>query len=290
MAFAAAGSAATYYAKDKPPSDLTECYGGGNDPALVAEVFLPEPARRNGAAVLLIHGGGWYAGSRSAFLWHAHRLALRGYVAATIDYRLAPPAIFPAAVEDCQAAVQWLRRQAGRFGIREDRIGAFGSSAGAHLVACLGVMGAAADRVNCVVAVHGLYDFILHMNQHGSINRHWEDFLGGPLADQRERWVQASPALHVDRQSAPMLLTHDPGDTTVPYVQSVSMAKALMDAGRPVQFLPTPGSGHGFVYNPQNPWTQQVWPVALAWFDQHLLDLPGADADGKPRPLKDHSP
>jgi dipeptidyl aminopeptidase/acylaminoacyl peptidase len=78
----------------------------------------------------------------------------------------------------------------------------------------------------------------------------------------------------VDADTAPTLLIHDPGDETVPYDQSVILADALMAAARPMRFLPSPGSGHGFVYNPQNAWAQRVWPVAVAWLDDHLLDAP----------------
>jgi dipeptidyl aminopeptidase/acylaminoacyl peptidase len=83
--------------------------------------------------------------------------------------------------------------------------------------------------------------------------------------------VHLSPARHVDHRTAPALLVHDPDDMTVPYDQSLLFAARLMEAARPVRFLPSPGSGHGFVYNPRNEWTARVWPVAVAWFGEHLL-------------------
>ncbi|MBT7302770.1 MAG: prolyl oligopeptidase family serine peptidase, partial [Victivallales bacterium] len=94
---------------------------------------------------------------------------------------------------------------------------------------------------------------------------------------RRDLWIGASPALHADASSAPMLVVHDPDDSTVPYDQSLLLANALMAAGRPLRFLPSPGSGHGFVYNPGNTWTQNVWPLAVAWLDDHLLDAPSAE-------------
>lgn len=270
-----------YYATDTPPPDATECFSSPNDQELAADFFIPGKALRNGAAVVFIHGGGWYQGKRQAFLWHAHRLSLRGYLTCTIDYRLAGTAIFPAPVADCQSAVKWLRRHAGRFNICSDRIGAFGSSAGGHLAACIGVLdddaGDVSAKANCVVAVHGVHDFPALLNQGGKVKEKIKDIcealIGGPISQKHDQWINASPALRADKNSAPMLLTHDPQDETVPYEQSLRMANALMNAGRPVQFMPTPGSGHGFVYAPQNPWTQRVWPVAAAWFGQHLLGL-----------------
>ncbi len=274
-----------YYESEMPAPDFTECFSRPADGReLLADIFVPGKSGGNGAAVVFIHGGGWCAGERRSFLWHAHRLSLRGYVACTIDYRLTPTAPFPAALLDCQAAVKWLRHQAARFGIRGDRIGAMGSSAGGHLAACLGVLDDAGEpgsaRVNCVVDVHGVHDFVAHQAGGGKIAEYMEAFIGGPVSEKRALWIEASPALHVDQNSAPMLLMHDPHDDTVPYEQSLLLAKALMEAGRPMQFLPTPGSGHGFVYNPQKTWTQKVWPNAMAWFDRHLLDSEGDEAIG----------
>lgn len=266
---------AQYYEKEMPDPDFSERFAEPGGEALVIDIFIPDKFKHNKAAVICVHGGGWNAGSRDSFLWHAHRLSLHGYVACTIDYRLSKTASYPAAVEDCQAAVRWMRENASRFGICDDRIGAIGSSAGGHLVACLGVFEetreTVSSRVNCVVDIHGVHDFISLGQNAGKVNTCTEDFIGDTITKKRGLWEQASPALYVDSGSAPMLLVHDPSDKTVPYDQSLIMANSLMKAGHPVQFLPSPGSGHGFVYNPQNEWTQRIWPVANSWFDYHLL-------------------
>jgi acetyl esterase/lipase len=255
---------------------LTERFASPGGEELVADTYIPEAANRNRAAVIFVHGGGWNAGARHQFRWHAHRLSLHGYFACTIDYRLTRTAPFPAAVKDCQAAVRWLRGNAKRFDISADRIAAFGSSAGGHLAACLGVfedpVETVSSKVNCVVDIHGVHDFIAALDPAGNIKEHWEAFLGGPVSAMREAWMQASPALHVDGNSAPMLLAHDPGDDVVPCSQSHILAAALMKAGRGVEFMPSPGSGHGYVYNPANAWTQKVWPAAVSWLDDHLTD------------------
>jgi len=270
-----------YYDRETPDPDLTECFAKPGGQELLADVFMPDAGSQTGAAVVFVHGGGWNAGERQAFLWHAHRLSLRGYVTCTIDYRLTDTAPFPAAVEDCQAAVRWLRRNAERLDVSRDRIGAVGSSAGGHLVACLGAVDDDRDeissKVNCVVDVHGVHDFLSLAENAGQVKAGWEAFIGGTLAERRDLWIQASPALHVDASSAPMFLVHDPDDSTVPYDQSLLLAHALMANGRPLRFLPSPGSGHGFVYNPGNQWTQNVWPLAVAWLDDHLLDTPSAE-------------
>ncbi|MEJ7608749.1 MAG: alpha/beta hydrolase [Bryobacteraceae bacterium] len=90
-------------------------------------------------AVILVHGGGFRRGNRQSYLPLAIKLAERGYVAATVSYRLAPRHQFPAPVHDVKAAVRFLRANAARFQIDPDRIGAFGSSAGGHLALFLGL-------------------------------------------------------------------------------------------------------------------------------------------------------
>lgn len=264
-----------YYEKEMPDPDITECFASVGGQELIADIFVPVKSKHNGAAVIFVHGGGWNDGYRQAFLWHAHRLSLHGYVACTIDYRLTRTASFPAAVVDCQSAVKWLRNNAGRFDIRSDRIGAMGSSAGGHLAACLGVLDTGGDtasaKVNCVVDIHGVHDFVSIAQDRGEAHKCCESFLGGPISEKRDLWIEASPALHVDASSAPMLLVHDPQDMSVPYSQSLILANALIKNNRPMQFLPSPGSGHGFVYDPQNIWTQHVWPIAVAWLDHYLL-------------------
>src|SRR5262245_61751435 len=121
--------------------------------------------------VLCIHGGGFRAGSRESYNGLSLKLAERGYVAATITYRLAPKHKFPAAVHDTKAAVRWLRANAAKYKIDPERIGVTGGSAGGHLAQFLGVTGGVprfegdggnpeqSSRVACVVNVYGPSDF-----------------------------------------------------------------------------------------------------------------------------------
>src|SRR3954470_15563439 len=106
---------------------------------------LARPAQVNDGeklpAVLCIHGGGFRAGNRKGWDAFCKKLAERGYVAITVDYRLAPKYQFPAAIYDVKAAVQWLRTNADKYHIDPDRIGTVGDSAGGHLALFLGVTG-----------------------------------------------------------------------------------------------------------------------------------------------------
>src|SRR5205085_8578050 len=95
-------------------------------------------------AIVCVHGGGFRAGKRERWDDTCKMLAQRGYVAATVSYRLAPDYQFPAAIHDVKAAVRWLRAHADRCGIDPDRIGVLGDSAGGHLAQFLGVTGGVA--------------------------------------------------------------------------------------------------------------------------------------------------
>lgn len=82
----------------------------------------------------------------------------------------------------------------------------------------------------------------------------------------RPNGISIPPAsAHVDSHTAPLMLTHAPDDPIVPYEQSITFATALMKAARAFEFLPTPGSGHGFMYDPENAWTKRIWPHTVAW-------------------------
>src|SRR5437667_4546862 len=120
----------------EPNLDYAPAVGG----KLAMDIVRPRDASgAPHAAVLCIHGGGFRAGARQSYLPLCIKLAQRGYVAATVSYRLAPKSQFPAPVHDVKAAVRWLRANAAKFDIDPERIGVTGGSAGGHLALFLGL-------------------------------------------------------------------------------------------------------------------------------------------------------
>ena len=113
--------------------------GGAKSESLKMDIVRPRVAGGPYPAVVCIHGGGFRRGSRDSYLPLCIKLAQRGYVAATIRYRLSPTSQFPAPVHDAKAAVRWLRANAIQFGIDPERIGVTGGSAGGHLALFLGL-------------------------------------------------------------------------------------------------------------------------------------------------------
>ena len=210
--------------------------------------------------VVLIHGGGWSGGDKSAYHGAMRLLAGQGYVAASVNYRLAaaPRNLFPAAVEDVRCAVRWLRSHAERYAIDPTRIGAMGSSAGGHLSAMLGTaadvdgldgecpMRDISPAVNAVVAIAGPLDIRaagpLDSGQRSMV----ENFLGmRPEADPA-RALLASPGVHATRGDAPFLLIHGTADDVVPIRQSRFMRDTLRAAGVPATLIELEGVGHSF--------------------------------------------
>lgn len=146
------------------------------DPAEALDIYLPEQA---GTAplplVVYIHGGGWRAGSKNGC--PAIPMVLRGYAAASVEYRFSKKAVFPAQIQDCQAALRFLRANSKKYNIDPDHIGVWGESAGGHLVALLGTSGGKnafpaiggnetqSDRVQAVCDFYGPADFNTVMAQ-----------------------------------------------------------------------------------------------------------------------------
>src|SRR5205823_7742189 len=108
-------------------------YGVADGKPLLLDAYVPQAAggeRR--PAVLLIHGGGFRVGDKRSFEPEARKLAAKGWVAFSVNYRLDEPVVFPAEVDDAQTAVRWVRAHAGEYQVDPKRIGALGESAGGH--------------------------------------------------------------------------------------------------------------------------------------------------------------
>lgn len=208
--------------------------------ALKADLYLPgTPGLRPG--VLLIHGGGWEGPDRREQMASiAERLVQRGYVVMNASYRFAPEYRYPAPVEDLHQALRWLRSQATAFGLREDRIAAFGYSAGGHLAEMLGVTGSEpAIRVQAVVAGGAPSDLRKYAG-----GRLVPQFLGGSQAEVPQAFADASPITRVAAGQPPVFLYHGGWDQLVPYDHATDYRTALEAAGIPGELFTLQGRGH----------------------------------------------
>src|ERR1700744_4272675 len=115
-------------------------YVPGDDPGQRLDLYIPTvKSDKPTPLVVWIHGGGWSAGSKAGCFFAGY--CGKGYAAASVEYRFSQKAKFPAQIQDCQAAIRWLRANAAKYNIDPDHIGVGGDSAGGHLVALLGTSG-----------------------------------------------------------------------------------------------------------------------------------------------------
>jgi acetyl esterase/lipase len=255
-------------------------------PANPPETALP--------AVLLIHGGGFRGGNRQSYLPTAIKLAERGYVAATMSYRLSPRHQFPAAVEDAKAAVRFLRANAAKYGIDPDRISAMGGSAGGTLVLFLAVTPGVAEfegsgpnqefssRVQCVVDQYGASDFTQSYSKSVDAAVVLPMFLGGDLDHNRAIHQKASPLNWVTPNASPVLAIHGTQDNYVAYEQSLWMVERLIAAGVPAELETIAGAGHGF----RGADAAKAEQLTFAYFDRILKAKPAQ----RTILLSDHGP
>jgi arylsulfatase A len=184
------------------------------------DLWKPQTASQPLPAIICIHGGGWYKGERSNMANLAQALAAKGFVAATISYRLSGEAKFPAAIQDCKAAVRFLRANASKFGINANAIGVTGLSAGGHLAALLTTSGGVkelegdgghADQSSAVqagIAMGAQSD--LESARIGELSSKPDDpfyrtFLGDSQAKVPQTYALASPRHHLDKADPPLL-------------------------------------------------------------------------------------
>lgn len=216
-----------------------------------------------------IHGGGWHSGSRQPegdLL--AGRFLPRGIALAAIDYRLTPTAPFPAQLDDCKAALAWLRANAARFSIDTERIGLLGHSAGAHLCMLLAVTDH--DQwIKAAVCWSPPCDLDRVRGEWPPTTFAWNPndpfcrtfFPGGRYDDGFAR--EASPTTHLHGAMPPMLVVHGERDTVVPFAQAARFAELGRAAGSDVTFRVAPDRGHDTMGD-------ETEAEALAFFEETL--------------------
>jgi acetyl esterase/lipase len=232
------------------------------------DLYLPK-AEEKLPLIIWVHGGAWLAGSKSDGVPLDY--LSDGYAIASINYRLSQHAIFPAQIQDCKAAVRWLRTNAQKYNLDPNCFGAWGPSAGGHLVAMLGTTGdvnefdvgeylTVSSRVQAVADYFGPTDF-LQMNEHrppdGMVHNTPDSpesrLIGGYIQDNKEKVAKANPITYVTKDDAPFLIVHGDMDPLVPHHQSELLEAALKKAGIPVSFYTVKGAGHGGFRDPNVP-------------------------------------
>lgn len=236
---------------------------------LLLDVYAPEKSSTARPLIVWVHGGAWRSGNKDRC--PALRLLTEGYVVASVNYRLSYEAVYPAQIQDCRAAIRWLRANAEKYSIDPDRIGVWGSSAGGHLVALLGTSGDVeslegtsgnldhSSRVQAVCDFFGPTDFLQMDTQalpsapfkHDAPDSPESIVIGGPIQENKDKVARANPVTYVTPDDPPFLVVHGDKDPLVPWQQSRLLVEALRRKKVDVEFHIVKGAGHGFGNNSQ---------------------------------------
>ena len=209
--------------------------------SLKLDIYRPGGLATPRPALIFIHGGGWSKGDKSDYLPYLIDYAQKGYVTVTVSYRLSKVARFPAALEDIQDAVQWIRDHSGDYLIDPDRIALIGGSAGGHLALMQAYSDTSGKKVQAVVNIYGPTDLT---TEYARNRGECLQFLGRTYAEAPGLYRDASPRTHISADDPPTLIFHGTIDSLVPVSQSDSLHKWLDQAGVPNEYHRLKGWPH----------------------------------------------
>jgi len=225
------------------------------------DLYVPEKAEGPLPLLIWVHGGGWQNGSKDGCPPLRAGYTDRGYAVASINYRLSGHATFPAQIEDCKAAIRWLRANAKKYNLDPKRFGVWGSSAGGHLVALIGTSGGVKefdvgpnlDQSSAVQAVcdyYGPTDFVVFVTtpryeSHAKADAPEAKLIGGAVMENKDKAAKVNPITYVTKDDPAFLIVHGDKDGTVPINQSQLLYESLKKNGTQVEFHTIHGAGHG---------------------------------------------
>jgi acetyl esterase/lipase len=201
--------------------DSNVVYTSYGNRQLRLDILYPRDSSQNYPVVMLVHGGGWRSGDKSQQLSMAQAIASAGFIAATVEYRLSPEALYPAAIYDLKSAVRWMRANSIKYNIDTNRIAILGCSSGGHLASMLGatnfnlkIEGAGnylshSSNVQAVINIDGILDFTDPAEsgkdqdpEKPSVGKLW---FGYSYKEKPAIWSEASPINYVDENTPPFL-------------------------------------------------------------------------------------
>jgi acetyl esterase/lipase len=268
--------------------DRNVVFGMYSGLALVMDVYYPK--KPNGYGVVHISGSGWtkplsldaqMLNHQGHIKYEAQALLDAGYTLFGINHRPVPRFLYPAAVEDCQRAVRFIRFNAAKYGIKPDRIGAIGGSSGGHLVSMLGTLDGEdfmdddtpinrmSAKVQTVIARAAPSSFMTSA-------RTGESFIGvggkakrDPKSEEYKRAKEASPISHVTSDDPPFLLVHGEKDDIVPISLSTDFLKKFQEVNVPCKLITVEGAGHGPNFSGAIN-MPDLGAEYVKWMDKHL--------------------
>jgi acetyl esterase/lipase len=238
-------------------------------------IIYPQTEERLYPCILWVCGGGWLQVNKGAHTPYLAYLARRGFVVASVDYRLGHEAPFPGALADIKAAIRYLRAHAPRYAIDPARFGIMGESAGGYLTAMAALTGQAEfeqgrylEQSSAVQAACPWYmpTEIAALGRQRGIKPLF--FAGDGNDEAYGRYI--NPLTYVTPQAPPFLLLHGTHDTTVPLEHGEMMYKALLASGADAQLVIVENAGHADRHFYQKP----IWEIISGFFKEKLTGRP----------------
>lgn len=218
--------------------------------SLQLDIYKSKNIKKPAPLLVFIHGGGWRSGNRSDYLIYLVDFAKRGYITATVSYRLLKDGPYPACVEDISDAVRWFYNNGDKYGYDPDRIALIGGSAGAHL-ALLAAYGwrnpninsdsanvpENSHRIKAVVDIYGPTDLTTEYSRnHPTVT----SFFTRSFEEAPDLYKEASPIQYLDKNDPPTMILHGTSDDLVPISQSDQLKARLDSLGVPCVYYPVP--------------------------------------------------
>jgi acetyl esterase/lipase len=276
-----AGPTATVLPPGAHRSDVTYCTSADGT-KLKMDIYPPQNAEAPAPVVVYVHGGGWMSGSKNDDVARDYfgELTQRGFLVASLNYRLAPKYLFPAQIEDVKCAIRHLRANALSYNLDPDHIGAMGGSAGGHLVSLLGTTDPSAgwdigeypeqsSRIQAVIHMYGPSDLL-------ALFKNWQQPVGeqvfGAASNTDPLMNQYSPVTYITPDDPPFLILQGVQDGVVPTEQAQILYDRLSAAGVPVQLVMVENAGHGLKPKggDMQPSLPELVKLVADFFDQNL--------------------
>jgi acetyl esterase/lipase len=234
------------------------------------DIYLPTQSKDSYPLIIWIHGGAWMSNDKYADMGYMKQTLKSfidsGYAVASIDYRWSTMAIFPAQIQDCNQAIEYLYQHADKYRLDRKRFALIGFSAGGHLANLVGlsnnnlIKDFYADgkkphfKIRLVLDFYGPANFFsLKGNDSKDPKNPITLLLGGTVADKPDLAKEASPITYIDKNDPPFLIVQGEKDESVNPDQATALNTRLMSAGVKSELIIVPGAPHyGVMFDAEN--------------------------------------
>jgi len=219
-------------------------YNEVNNYQVKLDVYQAKNSNLN-PVVIFIHGGGWVWGNKETIQLDLLPYLEMGFSVVNVEYRLGSKYLAPAAVEDCQLALKWVKENAAKYNLDGDKIILTGHSAGGHLALTTGGMCEGNEKIKVAAIINWFGITDVNDLLSGENQRDYTVIWLGSQANSEEIARKVSPINYISSNLPPILTIHGDADASVPYTHAVRLHQKLNEVGVVNELVTIPGGGHG---------------------------------------------